>query len=139
MGNIPPLFPESDELSTLQQFVLICIYTYLLIQAACYIEEGADEMLKKYQGGIVGGLLIPLLGAVPDGMIILFAGLGSGSQEEIQDQLNVGVGTLAGSTIMLLTIPLGGAILVNRRPITTDANGRERVQDMEGSEFQRKN
>jgi hypothetical protein len=38
---------------------------------------------------------------VPDGMIVLFSGMGPGAQE----QLNVGVGALAGSTVMLITIP----------------------------------
>jgi hypothetical protein len=39
--------------------------------------------------------------SVPDGAIVLFSGMGPDAQE----QLNVGVGALAGSTIMLLTIP----------------------------------
>lgn len=39
--------------------------------------------------------------AVPDGMIVLFSGMGPGAQE----QLNVGVGALAGSTVMLITVP----------------------------------
>jgi hypothetical protein len=39
------------------------------------------------------------MGAVPDGAMVLFSGLGP--VEEAQIQLNVGIGTLAGSTIML--------------------------------------
>ena len=45
--------------------------------------------------------MLPVLGAIPDGMIVLFSGLGPDAAE----QLSVGVGALAGSTIMLLTIP----------------------------------
>ena len=37
---------------------------------------------------------------VPDGMMVFFSGIGKNSENEIM----VGVGTLAGSTIMLLTI-----------------------------------
>ena len=36
-----------------------------------------------------------------DGAIVLFSGLGP----DAQDQLSVGVGALAGSTIMVLTLP----------------------------------
>ncbi len=51
-----------------------------------------------------------MLGAVPDGAIVLFSGLGA----DAQAQLNVGVGALAGSTIMLLTIPWGLSIIGGR-------------------------
>ena len=46
------------------------------------------------------------LSAVPDGAIMLFSGLGP----DAQNQLSVGVGALAGSTIMLLTVPLGAPL-----------------------------
>jgi len=51
--------------------------------------------------GLVGSCLLPVLGAVPDGAIVLFSGMGP----DAQAQLSVGVGALAGSTIMLLTVP----------------------------------
>ena len=47
------------------------------------------------------GTSYSILGAVPDGAIVLFSGLG----QDAQNQISVGVGALAGSTIMLLTIP----------------------------------
>ena len=50
---------------------------------------------------MVGTVVLPILGAVPDGAIVLFSGLG----DDAQNQIAVGVGALAGSTIMLLTIP----------------------------------
>eukprot|EP00957_Ditylum_brightwellii_P018118 1364629-Ditylum_brightwellii.AAC.1 len=53
--------------------------------------------------GLVGSVVLPLLGAVPDAAIMLFSGLGDIS--EAQETLSVGVGALAGSTIMLLTVP----------------------------------
>ena len=46
------------------------------------------------------------MGAVPDGAIVLFSGMGPNAQEE----LSVGVGALAGSTIMLLTLPWAACI-----------------------------
>jgi hypothetical protein len=47
----------------------------------------------------------------------LCAGLGANPQEE----LNVGIGALAGSTIMLLTIPWGLSVLGGR--VSLDARG----------------
>ena len=47
-------------------------------------------------------MVLPVLGAVPDGAIILFSGMGPDAQQ----QLSVGVGALAGSTVMLMTIPV---------------------------------
>lgn len=60
---------------------------------------------------------LPVLGAVPDGAIVLFSGLGPDAEE----QLSVGVGALAGSTIMLLTIPWALSIFAGR--VTLDSEG----------------
>ena len=76
-------------------------YGFILFKAAVLIGDGSEKLLLIYGPGIVGGLLIPILGAVPDGAIVLVSGLGSDAQCEV----STGVGTLAGSTIMLLTIP----------------------------------
>eukprot|EP00663_Eupelagonemidae_sp_cell21sb_P006552 gene6552-biopygen6934 len=62
--------------------------------------------------GLVGSVVLPILGAVPDGAIILFSGGG-------QEDLAVGVGALAGSTIMLLTIPWSLAIIGGRVMLRT--------------------
>ena len=55
-------------------------------------------------------VVLPVLGAVPDGAIVLFSGLGPDAQEE----LSVGVGALAGSTIMLLTVPWALSVFAGR-------------------------
>lgn len=66
------------------------------------ISDGSELLLLvPAVAGIVGSVVLPVLGAVPDGAIVLFSGMGDDAQEE----LSVGVGALAGSTIMLLTIP----------------------------------
>jgi hypothetical protein len=54
-------------------------------------------------------------------MIILLSGMGSGPKEEIQAQLSVGVGTLVGSTVMLLTVPWGVAVMLGQRYMTCAA------------------
>ena len=49
-----------------------------------------------------GSVVVPVLGVVPDGAIILFSGLG----ENAQPRLDIGVGALAGSTVMLICLPV---------------------------------
>lgn len=70
-----------------------------------------------YASGIVGSVVLPILGAVPDGAIVLFSGLGSNAKSQVA----VGVGALAGSTIMLLTLPWFLSVLAGR--VDCDAKG----------------
>ena len=85
------------------------------------ISEGSDLLLLvPSMAGLVGGVVLPLLGAVPDGAMILFSGLGS--VEEAQETLSVGVGALAGSTIMLLTVPFFLSIMGGRVNYSHDGN-----------------
>jgi len=55
--------------------------------------------------------LLPVLGAVPDAAMIVVSGA-FGTVAEAQVQVAVGVGTLAGSTIMLLTVPWTASLFV---------------------------
>ena len=75
------------------------------------ISEGSELLLLVPSlAGVVGSVVLPVLGAVPDGAIVLFSGMGDNAQEE----LTIGVGALAGSTIFLLTIPWALCILGGR-------------------------
>jgi len=90
-------------------------YGYVLFTASNMLSDGSELLLLVPSiSGIVGSVVLPILGAVPDGAIMLFSGLGPGAQEE----LAVGVGALAGSTIMLLTIPWGLSIILGRVDVT---------------------
>merc|ERR1711959_71978 len=86
--------------------------------ASGMISDGA-EMLEFVPSikNIVGAVVLPVLGAVPDGAIVLFSGMCDNAKEE----LAVGVGALAGSTIMLLTLPWGLSIVAGR--VNLDENG----------------
>jgi Ca2+/Na+ antiporter len=87
-----------------QLLLLLCVYGAVLFKSADVLSEGSELlMFVPSIKDVVGSIVLPILGAVPDGAIVLFSGMGP--IEEAQDQLNVGVGALAGSTIMLLTIP----------------------------------
>mmetsp|Transcript_9709 Transcript_9709/g.23879 ORF Transcript_9709/g.23879 Transcript_9709/m.23879 type:complete len:821 (-) Transcript_9709:107-2569(-) len=113
------IFPEAQHFTMLGLVISIGVYGWILLTAADMIGDGAENLLTAMPqyGALIGALLVPILGAIPDGMMILLSGMGDGPKDEIQRQLNVGVGTLAGSTIMLLTIPFAIAIFVNRRPM----------------------
>ncbi|CAN0014694.1 unnamed protein product [Ascophyllum nodosum] len=99
-----------------QLLFLLAIYGYILFCASNMISDGSELLLLvPAVAGVVGSVVLPVLGAVPDGAIVLFSGLGDDAQEE----LSVGVGALAGSTIMLLTIPwflsiVGGRVDIDK-------------------------
>ena len=59
--------------------------------------------------------MIPILGAIPDCAVILISGLSGGTPEQVQNSISVGVGTLVGSTVMLLTVPWGLGVIFGRR------------------------
>ncbi|CAN1145860.1 Sodium/calcium exchanger NCL [Linum perenne] len=100
---------------------LIIVYGYLMFLAATYLSSGSELLLEILGPGIVGGLFLPALGALPDAMLILVSGL-SGSAETAQSQVSVGMGLLAGSTVMLLTIIWGSCILVGKCDIRESDN-----------------
>lgn len=81
------------------------------------IADGSELLLLiKALRNVVGSVVLPVLGAVPDGAIVLFSGLGENAQEEVA----IGVGALAGSTIMLLTIPWFLSVMAGRVNIRAD-------------------
>merc|ERR1719359_639938 len=88
----------------MQLLFAFMVYGFVLFKAANMIGDGAELlMLIPAYSGVVGSIVIPVLGAVPDGMMVLFSGVGT--LEVAQENVAVGVGALAGSTIMLLTLP----------------------------------
>ncbi|CAL5393525.1 unnamed protein product [Camellia sinensis] len=62
---------------------------------------------------INGGLFLPILGALPYAVLIFVFGL-SGTKEIAQSQVSVGMGLLAGSTVMLLTVIWGTCVIVGK-------------------------
>lgn len=97
-------------------------YGYVLFRASGLISEGSELLLLiPSLAGLVGVVVLPLLGAVPDGAIMLFSGMGD--IETAQETLSVGVGALAGSTIMLLTVPWGLSIIAGKVDLNPDEDG----------------
>ncbi|CAH3181182.1 unnamed protein product [Porites evermanni] len=97
---------------------ILCIY-------ALRESKGGAELLRDLgcSPSLVGGIVLPLLGAVPDSAIIIVSGLG----DDAQTKLSVGMGkvesklvyglsnsTLPGSTIMLLTAAWDGSLVIGK-------------------------
>mmetsp|Transcript_59725 Transcript_59725/g.129381 ORF Transcript_59725/g.129381 Transcript_59725/m.129381 type:complete len:611 (-) Transcript_59725:114-1946(-) len=104
-------FPNPEHLNFCQIVFLSFMYGYILFLASNLISDGSELLLlvPRY-ASIVGSVVLPILGAVPDGMMVFFSGAGPDPQE----QVSVGVGALAGSTVMLLSLPWFGAIWAGR-------------------------
>ncbi|KAK4741731.1 hypothetical protein SAY87_025319 [Trapa incisa] len=92
---------------------LILVYSYLMFLSAKLLSDGSEILLEVLGPGIIGGLFLPILSSLPDAAIILASGL-SGSKEDAQNQLSVGIGLLAGSTVMLLTVLWGTCVMVGK-------------------------
>jgi Ca2+/Na+ antiporter len=100
-----------------QVITLGALYGYGLLFGSDLISNGSELLLLVPSiAGMVGSIVLPVLGAIPDGMIVLFSGLGPDAQQ----QLSVGVGALAGSTVMLLTIPWVLAVIAGRVNLNGD-------------------
>jgi len=95
---------------------------YILLQGAGLLSEGSELLLEVVDPGIIGGVLLPCLGALPDALIVLNSGL-KGTRDTAQEQLAVGMGTLAGSTVLLLSLAWGLGVILGRCDLD-DASGR---------------
>merc|ERR1719414_1041896 len=94
-----------------QLIFLTFVYAVVLYQASNLIADGSELLLLVPSvAGIVGSIVLPILGAVPDGMMVLVSGIGPNAQET----LSTGIGALAGSTVMLLTLPWIIAVTAGR-------------------------
>ncbi|KAF7100339.1 hypothetical protein CFC21_101867 [Triticum aestivum] len=99
---------------------LALAYGFLMFKSATYLSSGSELLLEILGPGIVGGLFLPILGALPDALLILVSGL-SGTKEVAQSQVLIGMGLLAGSTIMLLTILWGSCVIVGKCDLSEDS------------------
>ncbi|KAL6597729.1 hypothetical protein ACP70R_046534 [Stipagrostis hirtigluma subsp. patula] len=113
--------------TVLRNLFLVLAYGFPMYKAATYISAGSDVLLEIIGPGLVGGLLLPILSALPDSLLILVSGL-SGSKETAQSQVLIGMGLLAGSTVVLLTLLWGTCVVVGfsltGSDVTTDVQTR---------------
>ncbi|OMP10032.1 Calcium-binding EF-hand [Corchorus olitorius] len=99
--------------TVLGNIFLILVYGYLMFRAAKLLCDGCEILLEILGPGLIGGLFLPVLSSLPDAIIILASGL-SGSKETAQSQISVGIGLVAGSTVMLLTVVWGSCLILGK-------------------------
>jgi len=126
------IFPCSDSLGG--SIFLTCVYGAILTFAAQCIGDGGEFLLEMevLPPSIIGGILLPILGAVPDAAIIAVSAAGSKTAAEAERKVAVGVGTLAGSTIMLLTIAYSGSVWLGRCDLV---DGEAQDETLDGKKF----
>jgi len=113
MFNESPFVPP-EHMNNAALLMMTVIYGVVLYQSSNLIADGSELLLLiPSVAGLVGSIVLPILGAVPDGMMTLSSGLGPGPQ----DTVGAGVGVLAGSTVMLLTFPWFIAVTFGRGEI----------------------
>ena len=125
------LFVSPASLTAFQLLFQTLSYGYILFVGSNYISDGSELLLLVPSlSGIVGSVVLPVLGAIPDGMMIIFSCLSADAET-----VSVGVGALAGSTVMLLTVPwflavLGGRVnLNNNKAVYSAADARAAGMD----------
>ncbi|GKT35892.1 Calcium/proton exchanger like protein, partial [Aduncisulcus paluster] len=116
------IWPTSD--SWIGSLFMMLVYGVILGKGSSMIADGSELLLEISNPSIVGGALLPVLGAVPDSAMIIASALGD--PNEVVDQVRVGLGTLAGSTTMLLTIALSCGIFVGRCELSGQGVARDR-------------
>eukprot|EP00960_Hanusia_phi_P047610 758480-Hanusia_phi.AAC.5 len=113
------LFPCS---SSLPGSIFLCLmYGALLLKGANLISDGSELLLEVLDPGLIGGLLLPVLGALPDSAMIVMSGLG-GTPEQAKEQVAVGGRPVSRSTIMLLSIAWGGSLVTRAGACEQEAN-----------------
>ncbi|GMY37677.1 sodium/calcium exchanger NCL2-like isoform X2 [Fagus crenata] len=86
------------------QLFMIVVYEYLLSLAGKYVSSGSDLFFQMFGTGIFGASIFHILGTIPQVALVL------GSTETIEALAKMGMGLLAGSTIMLLSLIWGSVV-----------------------------
>jgi Ca2+/Na+ antiporter len=109
-----------DGYGFVQLLMIGAAYCWVLMQGSHMISDGSELLLLiPAWAGLVGSLVLPVLASVPDAAIVLFSGLGPDPQQK----LSVGIGALAGSTIMVLTVPWFLSIWAGRVDFNDEGKG----------------
>lgn len=71
----------ADGFGLFQLITLGGVYGYCLCYASNLISDGSELLLLvPAWAGLIGSVVLPVLGAVPDGCIVLFSGMGPDAQ-----------------------------------------------------------
>ncbi|KAF7140596.1 hypothetical protein RHSIM_Rhsim06G0204300 [Rhododendron simsii] len=110
---------------------LIVVYEYLLFHGESYVASGGERIFKILGPGIFGASAFQVIGSLPEALILLASGL-LNSKETAQEYVYTGVGLLAGSTILLLTVLWGTCVIVASTNFSNDQNSDPSVNSSPG-------
>ncbi|KAM1805073.1 hypothetical protein ACFX12_030869 [Malus domestica] len=91
---------------------LMIVYEYLLFHGESYLAAGGEQIFKILGPGVFGASAFHVIGALPESLLLLASGFFN-SKEIAQDYVYTGVGLLAGSSILSLTILWGTCVIVS--------------------------
>ncbi|KAM3748294.1 hypothetical protein ACB098_05G097600 [Castanea mollissima] len=103
------------------QLFMIIVYEFLLSLAEKYVSSGTDLFFQMFGTGIFGASLFHMLGTIPQVGLVLVTGV-TGSTDTIEALAIMGMGLLAGSTIMLLTLTWGSVIAFGSYDLSQPSN-----------------
>ncbi|KAJ6949888.1 sodium/calcium exchanger NCL2-like [Populus alba x Populus x berolinensis] len=89
---------------------LIAVYEYMLFHGECYLASGGEKIFRILGPGVFGACAFQVLGALPESLILLASGL-LNTREVAQEYVSTGVGLLAGTSILLLTLLWGTCVI----------------------------
>ncbi|XP_047319954.1 sodium/calcium exchanger NCL2-like [Impatiens glandulifera] len=100
---------------------LVVVYEYLLFHAESYVANGGKRIFKLQGPGFLGTSAFQVLGFLPEAIILLASGLLE-DKEVAKEYVLTGVGLLAGSTTLLLTLLWGTCILIAAQDFPSSTN-----------------
>nr|TKS01922.1 hypothetical protein D5086_0000167540 [Populus alba] len=98
---------------------LIAVYEYMLFHGEGYLASGGEKIFRILGPGVFGASAFQVLGALPESLILLASGL-LNTREVAQESVSTGVGLLAGTSILLLTLLWGTCVIAGKFGVTTD-------------------
>ncbi|KAM5586188.1 sodium/calcium exchanger NCL-like [Rosa sericea] len=97
---------------------LMVVYEYLLFHGESYLAAGGEQIFKILGPGVFGASAFHVLGALPESLLLLASGFFN-TKEIAEEYVYTGVGLLAGTSILLLTIVWGTCVIAGRQHFTS--------------------
>ncbi|KAL0321274.1 UNVERIFIED_CONTAM: Sodium/calcium exchanger NCL2 [Sesamum radiatum] len=114
---------------------LILVYEILLSLGGQYVANGSNLFFQIIGPGVFGASLFQFLGTIPQIVLILVSAL-SGSTAAAQQRANLGMGLVAGTTVMLLTLIWGSVVVLGSYDLseanTNDSSGNQKKTTLRG-------
>ncbi|CAN6561022.1 unnamed protein product [Malus baccata var. baccata] len=102
---------------------LMVVYEYLLFHGESYLAAGGEQIFKILGPGVFGASAFHVIGALPESLLLLASGFFN-SKEIAQEYVYTGVGLLAGSSILSLTILWGTCVIVSRQEFSNNLSSK---------------